>query len=311
MFSVVTGGAGFIGSHLVDELVARGDQVLVIDNCSAGTVSNLATHLEEGSITFLTQDLLADGWQASCRGADRIYHIAADPDVRGSARSPESVIANNVVATVRILETMRKLGIPEIVFTSTSTVYGEANVIPTPEKYAPLEPISVYGGSKLAGEALISAYSATYDMRAWVFRFANIIGPRSSHGVIWDFIHKLRGNPEELEILGDGTQKKSYLDVKDCIGAILFAVNHSANRYNVYNIGSEDWVDVVSIADIVAEEMSLPDVQYRFTGGDRGWVGDVPRMLLSIEKLKALGWSPEFGSLASVRRAVKSLLDSR
>jgi UDP-glucose 4-epimerase len=311
MFSVVTGGAGFIGSHLVDELVARGDQVLVIDNCSAGTVSNLATHLEEGSITFLTQDLLADGWQASCRGADRIYHIAADPDVRGSARSPESVIANNVVATVRILETMRKLGIPEIVFTSTSTVYGEANVIPTPEKYAPLEPISVYGGSKLAGEALISAYSATYDMRAWVFRFANIIGPRSSHGVIWDFIHKLRGNPEELEILGDGTQKKSYLDVKDCIGAILFAVNHSANRYNVYNIGSEDWVDVVSIADIVAEEMSLPDVQYRFTGGDRGWVGDVPRMLLSIEKLKALGWSPEFGSLASVRRAVRSLLDSR
>jgi UDP-glucose 4-epimerase len=311
MFSVVTGGAGFIGSHLVDELVARGDQVLVIDNCSAGTVSNLATHLEEGSITFLTQDLLADGWQASCRGADRIYHIAADPDVRGSARSPESVIANNVVATVRILETMRKLGIPEIVFTSTSTVYGEANVIPTPEKYAPLEPISVYGGSKLAGEALISAYSATYDMRAWVFRFANIIGPRSSHGVIWDFIHKLRGNPEELEILGDGTQKKSYLDVKDCIGAILFAVNHSANRYNVYNIGSEDWVDVVSIADIVAEEMNLPDVQYRFTGGDRGWVGDVPRMLLSIEKLKALGWSPEFGSLASVRRAVRSLLDSR
>jgi UDP-glucose 4-epimerase len=311
MFSVVTGGAGFIGSHLVDELVARGDQVLVIDNCSAGTVSNLATHLEEGSITFLKQDLLADGWQASCRGADRIYHIAADPDVRGSARSPESVIANNVVATVRILETMRKLGIPEIVFTSTSTVYGEANVIPTPEKYAPLEPISVYGGSKLAGEALISAYSATYDMRAWVFRFANIIGPRSSHGVIWDFIHKLRGNPEELEILGDGTQKKSYLDVKDCIGAILFAVNHSANRYNVYNIGSEDWVDVVSIADIVAEEMNLPDVQYKFTGGDRGWVGDVPRMLLSIEKLKALGWSPEFGSLASVRRAVRSLLDSR
>lgn len=311
MFSVVTGGAGFIGSHLVDELVARGDRVLVIDNCSAGTVSNLATHLEEGSITFLKQDLLADGWQASCRGADRIYHIAADPDVRGSARSPESVIANNVVATVRILETMRKLGIPEIVFTSTSTVYGEANVIPTPEKYAPLEPISVYGGSKLAGEALISAYSATYDMRAWIFRFANIIGPRSSHGVIWDFIHKLKVNPEELEILGDGTQKKSYLDVKDCIGAILFAVNHSANRYNVYNIGSEDWVDVVSIADIVAEEMNLPDVQYRFTGGDRGWVGDVPRMLLSIEKLKALGWSPEFGSLASVRRAVRSLLDSR
>ena len=311
MFSVVTGGAGFIGSHLVDELVARGDQVLVIDNCSAGTVSNLATHLEAGSITFLKQDLLADGWQVSCRGADRIYHIAADPDVRGSARSPESVIANNVVATGRILETMRKLGIPEIVFTSTSTVYGEANVIPTPEKYAPLEPISVYGGSKLAGEALISAYSATFDMRAWVFRFANIIGPRSSHGVIWDFIHKLRVNPEELEILGDGTQKKSYLDVKDCIGAILFAVDNSANRYNVYNIGSEDWVDVVSIADIVAEEMNLPDVQYRFTGGDRGWVGDVPRMLLSIEKLKALGWSPEFGSLASVRRAVRSLLDSR
>lgn len=311
MFSVVTGGAGFIGSHLVDELVARGDRVLVIDNCSAGTVSNLATHLDEGSITFLKQDLLSDGWQASCRGADRVYHIAADPDVRGSARSPESVIENNVIATGRVLETMRRLGIPEIVFTSTSTVYGEANIIPTPEEYAPLEPISVYGGSKLAGEALISAYSATYDLCAWVFRFANIIGPRSSHGVISDFIHKLKVNPEELEILGDGTQKKSYLDVKDCIGAILFAVGHSANRYNVYNIGSEDWVDVISIADIVAEEMHLPEVQYRFTGGDRGWVGDVPRMLLSIERIKALGWSPEFGSLASIRRAARSLLDSR
>ena len=311
MFSVVTGGAGFIGSHLVDELVARGDRVLVIDNCSAGTVSNLATHLEEGSITFIKQDLLADGWQAPCRGADRIYHIAADPDVRGSARSPESVIENNVLATGRVLETMRIQGIPEIVFTSTSTVYGEANIIPTPEEYAPLEPISVYGGSKLAAEALISAYSATYHMRAWIFRFANIIGPRSSHGVIWDFVHKLRGKQGELEILGDGSQTKSYLDVKDCIGAILFAINHSADRYNVYNIGSEDWIDVVSIADIVAEEMQLSGVQYRFTGGDRGWVGDVPRMLLSIEKLKALGWSPEFGSKTSVRRAARSLLDSR
>jgi UDP-glucose 4-epimerase len=308
MFCVVTGGAGFIGSHLVDALVAAGDEVLVIDNCSAGTRENLGSHLENGRIRFLECDLLAGGWQDALAGADRVYHIAADPDVRGSAREPDAVFGNNVVATERVLEAMRVHGIPELVFTSTSTVYGEAAQIPTPEDYAPMEPISVYAGSKLAGEAMISAYCATFPMKAWVFRFANIIGARSNHGVIWDFIHKLQADPRELEILGDGQQTKSYLEVGACIGAIRYAIGHASGRYNVFNIGSEDWVDVVTIADVIVEEMGLEGVRYRFTGGDRGWVGDVPKMLLSVEKLKGLGWTPEIGSVASVRSAVRALL---
>jgi UDP-glucose 4-epimerase len=310
MFAIVTGGAGFIGSHLVDALVGRGDEVLVIDNLASGDEANLARHLEEETIRFLDADLLDDGWQEYLKGADRIYHIAADPDVRGSVRTPEMMFANNVVATERVLEAMRAESVPEIVFTSTSTVYGEASIIPTPEDYAPMEPISVYGASKLAGEALISAYCASFDMRAWVFRFANIIGERSNHGVIWDFVHKLRANPGELEILGDGRQTKSYLDVQSCVDAMLFVAAHASEPYNVLNIGSEDWVDVRTIADIIVEEMELPGVRYRFTGGDRGWVGDVPKMQLAVDRLKAIGWKPDTGSAESVRSAVRSLLAS-
>ncbi len=310
MFSVVTGGAGFIGSHLVDALVARGDDVLVVDNCSAGCEDNLAGHLTEGRIKFLQKDLLSTGWQDAVEGADCVYHLAADPDVRGSAREPDAVFRNNVVATQVVLEAMRLHAVPRIVFTSTSTVYGEAAVIPTPEDYAPMEPISVYAASKLAGEALISAYCASFGMKAWVFRFANIIGERSNHGVIWDFIHKLRKNPHELEILGDGRQTKSYLDVHACVKAMLFAAGHADRSFNVFNIGSEDWVDVRQIAEIIVEEMGLSDVRFSFTGGDRGWVGDVPRMLLSVDRLKEYGWSPGIGSEDSVRSAVQALLRS-
>lgn len=310
MFSLVTGGAGFIGSHLVDALAARGDEVIVVDNLGAGTTENVETALGSGKVQLVEADLLGDGWQDACAGVGRIYHIAADPDVRGSARTPGAVFSNNVVATQRVLEFARNEKIRELVFTSTSTVYGEARTIPTPEDYAPMEPISVYAASKLAGEALISAYAATYSMRTWVYRFANIIGPRSNHGVIWDFVHKLRDNPAELEILGDGRQTKSYLDVASCVDAMLFAVDHSHAPFNVYNIGSEDWLDVRSIAEILVAEMGLKDVAFRFTGGDRGWVGDVPRMLLSVEKMKALGWQPEKGSAESVRSAVRALLDA-
>ena len=308
MFGIVTGGAGFIGSHLVDALVGRGDEVLVIDNLASGDEANLKAHLEEERIRFLKANLLDDGWQEQLKGADRIYHLAADPDVRGSVRTPAMMFANNVVATERVLEAMRAQDVPEIVFTSTSTVYGEASVIPTPETYAPMEPISIYGASKLAGEALISAYCASFAMRAWVFRFANIIGERSNHGVIWDFMHKLKDNPRELEILGDGKQTKSYLEVTACVEGILYAAEHSDDTFNFFNVGSDDWISVTEIADVIVEEMGLTDVTYRFTGGDRGWVGDVPRMQLGVEKMKALGWVPPVTSAESVRTAVRALL---
>jgi UDP-glucose 4-epimerase len=308
MKSVVTGGAGFIGSHLVDTLIAGGDEVTVIDNLTTGEYGNIRDHIKSGSVIFVKKDLLGDGWQDSLRGVSRVYHLAADPDVRASAGSPERVYQENVTATIRVLEAMRLNRVGDLVFTSTSTVYGEAAVIPTPEGYTPMEPISVYGGTKLACEAMISSYAHTYGMRTWVFRFANIIGVRSNHGVIWDFIHKLRRNPLELEILGDGKQTKSYFSVEDCIDALLYAVAHSDQPFNFFNIGSEDWIDVSSIARIVADEMELSGVAFRYTGGDRGWKGDVPKMLLSVEKLKALGWRPPAGSEESVRKAAKELI---
>lgn len=308
MFCIVTGGAGFIGSHAVDALAAAGDDVLVIDDCSAGTPENLAQHLASGQVTFIRQNLLDDGWQEHLKGGDRVYHIAADPDVRQSAVTPDSQVNNNIIATYRVLEAMRAHGVPELVFTSTSTVYGEASVIPTPETYTPLEPISVYGATKLACEALISSYCHSFDMRAWIYRFANIIGERSGHGVIPDFIHKLRENPRELEILGDGRQIKSYLEVRECVRAVQFGIDHSHDPVNTFNIGSEDWIDVVTIADIIAEEMDLSGVRYRFTGGARGWVGDVPKMQLSVDKLKNLGWRCRTTSEASVRAAVRAML---
>jgi UDP-glucose 4-epimerase len=307
--SVVTGGAGFIGSHLVDALVGRGERVVVIDSLAAGSRDNLAEHLDGGRVTLVQADLLEDGWQQSFAGATRVFHLAADPDVRQSAIAPDSQVRNNIMATYRVLEAMRTSGVGEIAFTSTSTVYGEATVIPTPENYTPLEPVSVYGASKLASEALISSYCQSFGMKAWVYRFANIIGARSGHGVITDFIRKLREDQEVLEILGDGRQSKSYLEVGECVRAMLFAVDHAPAQFNVFNIGSEDWVDVRRIADIVVEEMGLTGVKYRFTGGARGWVGDVPRMQLAVDRIRALGWSPEIGSAESVRSAVRAMLE--
>jgi UDP-glucose 4-epimerase len=311
MFDVVTGGAGFIGSHLVDTLVAQGNEVLVIDSLCSGHRETIARHIDSHKVRFVQKDLLGDGWQDAIQGADRLFHLAADPDVRQSAVNPDPTMQNNIIATYRVLEAMRRHAVPEVVFTSTSTVYGDAKVIPTPEIYTPLEPISVYGATKLACEALISSYCHSFGMKAWIFRFANIIGARSGHGVINDFIHKLEKNPAELEILGNGKQTKSYLEVHECVVAMLFAVGHSWDTINTFNIGSEDWIDVKSIAEIVVEEMHLPQVKFRFTGGERGWIGDVPKMQLAVDRIKTLRWKPQVGSRESVRIAVRAILEER
>ena len=306
MKCIVTGGAGFIGSHLVDLLVAENQQVTVIDSMVAGRMANIEKNLSK--IEFVQADLLKDGWQKYFAGADRVYHIAADPDVRGSARKSFEVYENNVTATVRVLEAMKKYEVRQIVFTSTSTVYGEASVIPTPETYSPMIPISIYAASKLACEAMISSYAATYGWNAWVYRFANIVGPRSTHGIIYDFVQKLRENPKELEILGNGTQSKSYLAVENCVKAMIFAPEISHDTFNFFNVGSEDWVNVKRIAELIVEEMDLKNVKFNFTGGDRGWVGDVPLMRLGIDKIKSFGWKPEITSEESVRRAIRATL---
>lgn len=308
MRSIVTGGAGFIGSHLVDHLVGAGDEVIIIDSLISGDINSIKDHLDSGKVRLESADLLSDNWGHLFTGADRVYHLAADPDVRESSIHPDKQLNNTILATHRVLEAMRAAKIQEIVFTSTSTVYGEATEIPTPESYTPMEPVSVYGAAKLSCEALISAYCYSYGFTSWIFRFANIIGPRSGHGVITDFIRKLRANPDELEILGDGSQTKSYLEVRACIAAIMFSVMNTSRQVNTFNIGSEDWISVTEIADIISEEMGLTP-KYQYTGGTRGWVGDVPRMQLDITRMKELGWRPDITSRESVRVAVRAALE--
>ena len=233
-----------------------------------------------------------------------------NPDVRLGAVDTKVHFDQNITATYNLLEAMRINEVKEMAFTSTSTVYGEATIIPTPENYGPLVPISLYGASKLACEALITSYSHTFDMHSWIFRFANIIGDRGTHGIIVDFIAKLQKDPEELEILGDGRQSKSYLHVKECVDAIVHSITSSNEEVNIFNIGSEDATNPTRIGEIIVEEMRLSDVKFNYTGGSRGWKGDVPIMMLSIDKLKKLGWKNEWGSETSVRETVKALLNS-
>ncbi len=302
MAILVTGGAGFIGSYVVDELIGRGEEVVVIDNLSSGV-----NYLNRDAVFYkidLTDKKDVENVFAA-HNFEEVWHIAANPDVRVGSEKPEEIYRNNVFATYVLLEVMRKFKVDRIVFTSTSTVYGEAKVIPTPEDY-PTVPISVYGASKLACEALISSYCHTFDMQAWIYRFANVIGKRSNHGVIYDFITKLRKNPKVLEILGNGEQNKSYIYITDCINAMFFGLK-AKDKVNIMNIGSEDQIKVRRIAEIVCEEMGV-NPEFKFTGGDRGWKGDVPVMLLSIEKLKSMGWKPEYTSEKAVRMAVRDLL---
>jgi len=307
---LVTGGAGFIGSHLVDRLIEL-NRVTVLDNFSSGKMEFIENHSSNPNFSLIEADLLdQEAVEAALEGKDLVFHLAANPDVKIGAEDTWTHLDQNVIATFNLLELMRKMGVAEIAFTSTSTVYGEANVVPTPEDYGPLLPISLYGASKLACEALISAFCHTFDMRSWIFRFANIVGERGTHGVIVDFIKKLENNPEELEILGSGKQRKSYIEVHDCVDAMIFSLVHSRDRVNVFNIGSADSVDVTEIANVVVEKMNLEGVKYRYTGGidGRGWKGDVKTMLLSIEAMEKLGWTPRHNSRQSIEAAVEALL---
>ena len=306
---LVTGGAGFIGSHIVDRLMKTECEVVVFDNLSSGKMEFIVDHLNKTNFSLIEGDLLnTDEIDAACNGVDFVYHVAANPDVRLGAVDTKVHFDQNITATYNLLEAMRKNDVANIAFTSTSTVYGEATIIPTPENYGPLVPISLYGASKLACEALITSYSHTFDMHSWIFRFANIVGDRGTHGIIVDFINKLKDNPKQLEILGDGRQSKSYLHISDCVDAIMFAIDYIDEIVNIFNIGSEDTIDATGIAGIVVEEMELKDVEFSYTGGRRGWKGDVPRMLLAVDKVKELGWSPSYTSRNSVRDTARALI---
>ena len=314
---LVTGGAGFIGSHLVERLIKDNHGVTVIDNLSNGSLRNIESWLDNEHFSFIKGDLKEPQTsEKAAKDAELVFHLAANPEVRVGETDPSIHFEENLVATFRLLEALRKQGSARvIVFTSTSTVYGEALMLPTPEDYGPSIPISTYGATKLGSEALIDAYAHTFDLRGLIFRLANIVGPRGTTGVVVDFVKKLRANPERLEILGDGSQKKSYLYIDDCIDAISFATNEFLNsneRIKVYNVGAPDSVTVARIAEIVAEEMSLSDVEFVFTGGvngGRGWRGDVKTMLLSTERLLKQGWRPKYGSKEAVRLAARKLVE--
>ncbi|MGC9445299.1 MAG: NAD-dependent epimerase/dehydratase family protein [Candidatus Methanospirareceae archaeon] len=307
---LVTGGAGFIGSHVVDRLMAEDHDLIVLDNLSSGEERFMAPHLGKPNFQFHLLDLVHDEITDLFEGVEEVWHLAANPEVRLGAEDTYVHLEQNVIATYNVLEAMRQNGVRRIIFTSTSTVYGDAKQLPTPEDY-PTIPISLYGASKLACEALIASYCYTFEMQAWIYRFANVIGQRSGHGVIYDFVQKLRANPVALEILGDGTQTKSYIYISDCIEAMRIGLRAESDeeRVHILNIGTDSMTSVTRIAELVAGAMNLAP-EFSYTGGKRGWKGDVPVMLLDASKLIALGWQQRYNSEEAVKKGIGDLWEA-
>jgi UDP-glucose 4-epimerase len=304
----ITGGAGFIGSHLAEKLLDSG-AVTVYDNLSSGKDSFIKHLAGQKGFNFIKADLLdLDMLKKSMRGHDVLFHLAANPDVREAIRKTDTDLEQGTIVTYNVLESMRENGIDKVVFASSSTVYGETPVKPLAEDYGPLLPISLYGASKLACEGLISSFCHIFKMKAWIFRFANIVGPRATHGVIFDFINKLKENSDELEILGDGTQQKPYLYVNDCADGMLYGLKNADEQVNVYNLGANSSTRVSDIAKMLIEQMGLPNVKFNYTGGNRGWPGDVPQVRFDTSKMEKLGWKPGFTSDEAVSKAITEII---
>ena len=302
---VVTGAAGFIGSSTTDALLASGHTVVGIDNFSTGSERFLEGALADPGFELVTLDLLQAGAALPelFRGADAVIHLAANADVRFGWTTPDRDLKQNIVVTHNVLEGVRVAGVPRLMFSSTGSVYGEASVIPTPEDCPFPVQTSLYGASKLAGEGLIAAYAEGCGITTTVFRFVSIMGARYTHGHVVDFMRQLREDPTELTILGDGKQRKSYLDVTDCVAAILDRLPRTGG-HEVYNLGVEDYCTVDQSAGWICERLGLdPDVTY--TGGDRGWIGDSPLIHLDCSRLRALGWQPTHSIAEAVDRTLK------
>ena len=309
MRALVTGGAGFIGSHLIDRLVARGDKVSVVDNLSSGVIEFIQGHIDSGAVTFHNADLKdLTGLVPLMDGIDMVYHLAANPDIRLGTKITDTDLNEGTIATYNVLEAMRLAGVGKIAFASSSVVYGEGAPMPTPENHGPCLPISLYGASKQAGEGLIGSWVGTFGLQAWIFRFANIIGERGTHGVIFDFIHKLKADPSRLEVLGNGLQEKSYMEVGDCVDAILHVIENTDENINLYNLGSNDTCSVRNIAAIVIRETGCDGASIEYTGGDRGWAGDIPKAMLAINRLKELGFKVNYDSEDAVAYTARVLI---
>ncbi|MEA3253965.1 MAG: NAD-dependent epimerase/dehydratase family protein [Chloroflexota bacterium] len=307
----ITGGAGFIGSHLVDRLAARA-RITVYDNLNTGRKDFIRQHLGKSDFQFVQSDLLDfDTLTRAIAGSDVVFHLAANPDTRTGIEDTGLDLKQGTIATRNVLEAMRLQHIRKIVFVSSSTIYGETGATPVSEDSNSLLPISLYGASKLACEGFISAFCHTFDMQSLIFRLANIVGGRSNHGVIFDFINKLKQNSGEITILGNGTQEKPYLYIDDCVDGILSGWERSQGRLNIFNLGNDSSTNVNSIASMVAEAMGLGGMKFSYTGGERGWRGDVSQVRYSIARMRGMGWKPTLSSDAAVRRAIMDILSKQ
>ena len=299
--AVITGGAGFIGSYIAEKLVENGTDTKVIDNLVTGKKENLSKCFDQDNFSFLEYDLgNLDGIEDHLGDADILFHFAADPEVRTGYSKPEDSFEQNIVNTFNLLQKIKQSKIKKIVFASSSSVYGDAKIIPTNEEYGPLSPISHYGASKLACEAMVSSFCHNYNIEGVILRLANVIGLRGRHGLIWDLVHKLKINQDELELLGDGKQTKSFIHISDAIDGIFFSLNNLQDKVEVFNLGSEDSVEIMDVAKIVCKNMGLNEIKINLTGGvddGRGWKGDIRIAHLDITKLKNSGWIPKLSSI--------------
>lgn len=308
----MTGGAGCIGSDLCQALIGRGDQVIALDNLSSGKIEHIEG-LKGPSFRFVEGDLLDAGLINRClEGVEMVYHLAANPDVKFVEGDPtDKDLQQNTICTYNVLEAMRRHGVRKLAFSSTSAVYGISDGLPIAEDRPFPIPISLYGATKLGCEALITAFQNLFGFECWIFRFANIVGPKvrkKGRTVIGDFIDRLRKDPSKLLILGNGKQAKSYLLSSECVEAMLYAVEHSRHSLNIFNLGCPDQLEVRRIADMVVEAMGLKGVQYEYTGGEGGWPGDVPRFRLDVRRINELGWRARHNSEQAVRISIESSL---
>jgi len=308
MNAFITGGAGFIGSHLVDRLLRLGHRVVAYDNFSTGQDRFIEQANSASNFKLVRGDVLDfDCLMAAMDGADFVWHMAANADVRFGLEHPRKDLEQNTLATHNVLEAMRANGIRRMAFASTGSIYGEPEVLPTPE-IAPF-PVqtSTYGASKLAGEALIEAYCEGFGFQGYIFRFVSILGERYSHGHVFDFYKSLKANPDELRVLGDGHQRKSYLYVQDCLDAMLLAVEKAPDKVNIFNLGTNEYCEVNESITWITEHLGMRP-KLRYTGGRRGWVGDIPFIFLDCSKIRSLGWVPQLSIREAVIRTLEYLI---
>ena len=307
----ITGGAGFIGSNLADRLLNNGHNVVVYDNFSTGLEDFLKKAKESNNFNLINGDVLDFNHLSECMsGCDFVFHFSANADVRFGLDHPFKDLEQNTIATFNVLEAMRLNNIKKIAFPSTGSIYGEQKIIPTPEDVSfPLQ-TSLYGASKLACEGLIEAYCEGFNFQSWIFRFVSILGERYTHGHVFDFCNKLFQNPDELSVLGNGHQKKSYLYIQDCIDAILVAIEKSNEKINIFNLGTDGYCEVNDSIKWIIDYLKLnPTINY--TGGDKGWIGDNPFIFLDCGKIKKLGWKAKYSIKESIICTLKYLIDNK